>query len=310
MENKKCLMREVCDTVENFVGEVPVPCYKPHDPHHVEDSDALDTLAEICPELMADDDNPLLCCGAEQINEMRENFEVPLSLGLSRCPSCLHNWRTNFCQLTCSPRQSDFLRVTNTTELPDGRLKVSAIDYHMHVDYPTNLFESCKGVQGVSSGQMLLDLMCGGWGSAECNGERWLAFLGTSVDNGGQAPFQINYQYHETNSVMVEGRSVTPMNVKTFKCSESPAEDSSPCSCTDCADTCSLKALPEEARRLPVTVPPMKIMEMRACLFIGWLLFFLFVAGIFSHFALSAFKRKRTCDRKCFNDFAKRAPIN
>lgn len=36
-------------------------------------------------------------------------------LPLFRCPSCFHNLINLFCELTCSPHQSEFMNVTQTT---------------------------------------------------------------------------------------------------------------------------------------------------------------------------------------------------
>lgn len=279
--------------MENIVGESVIPCYEVHDPHHIEDDDALDALYEICPELSAGKENPLLCCGPDQIYAMQESFKIPMQLGLSRCPSCLHNWRTNFCQSTCSPNQSDFLKVSSAP-MSDGRLKVSSLDYYVHSNYSEGLFDSCKGVQGLATGTYLLDLMCGQHGHSGCTGEKWLDFMGLSTDNGGQAPYQINYHVEYKDEVEVSGIRYKPMNVDTFKCSEKPSGSSHICSCTDCEETCKARVLPDNARRLPDRVDPFTVMEISGTLVIGWILFFLFMAAICIHFALDAFKRKRT----------------
>lgn len=292
-------MRGECAVESNIVGEVVVPCYEPHDPHYIDDADAIDLLYDICPELVAEGDDPLLCCDADQVQAMHDSFQIPMSLGLARCPSCLHNWRIQFCQSTCSPRQAEFITVTNTTKTDDGRDKIVAVDYHVNSAYPDGLYESCKGVQGLSSGQYLLDLMCGGWASAGCNGKRWIDFLGTSIENNGQAPYQFNYHLHDANEVMVNGKRVTPMNVKTFRCSERPSLDSQPCSCTDCADTCRLRELPDEAKALPEDPQRFVVMEMSGTMFVGWFAFVMFAAAIVGYFTLDAFKRKRTRNRKC-----------
>lgn len=73
----------------------------------------------------------LLCCSAEQIHSLKENFEIASTLGLERCPSCLSNFRKNFCHFACSPKQSDFLRVTGLGISDEGDVVIEKISYYM-----------------------------------------------------------------------------------------------------------------------------------------------------------------------------------
>src|SRR5205814_7875514 len=95
--------------------------------------------------------------------------------------------------------QGDFIKIVNTSIAEDGkRLQIDRVEYHVDSSYPQKLLDSCSGVQGLAPGQMLLDVLCGSWGSSECTGERWLTFLGESVDSGiGQSPFGVDYIYHD-----------------------------------------------------------------------------------------------------------------
>lgn len=234
-------MKGQCDVVSNMFGNVTVPCFAPSDPSYMDDQDALEVLKEICPELMTNGhDSPLLCCGASHISHMAASFEMPMHFGLAKCPSCAHNFRINFCQLSCSPNQADFIEVSNTTELPDGRHMVTALEYHVSERYANQLYESCANVQGPFPGQYLLSLMCGPWGHEDCNGSRWLEFMGQSVDNGGQMPMEINYHFHNASSFITnDHKTIKPMDMKTYKCSEKPSESSFACNCTDCIASCT-----------------------------------------------------------------------
>lgn len=55
-----------------------------------------------------------------------------------RCPSCFYNLMTLFCELTCSPRQSEFLNVTMTTnidyirsDLNEENKSITAMDFYI-----------------------------------------------------------------------------------------------------------------------------------------------------------------------------------
>ena len=232
----KCLLRGECDQTENVVGEVAIPCVDRHDPHYLDDREIRDTFKNLCPEFS---DDPLVCCTAEQIDELKQSMDMPQQLGLSRCPSCDFNWRLNFCQMACSPNQSDFLQITESSETDDGRQKVDSVNYHVTSAYADQMYASCSDVRSAISDQPLLDFMCGSHGSANCSGPKWLEFLGTSVDNGGQSPYHINYVFHDTSDEQtINGHRVKPMNAKTSRCNEiAPGADKA-CSCVDCKLSC------------------------------------------------------------------------
>ena len=59
-------------------------------------------------------ENPDVCCSASQVMLMKSQYEQAKTL-LGNCPTCYDNWKKNFCASTCSPRMSDFVKVTKTT---------------------------------------------------------------------------------------------------------------------------------------------------------------------------------------------------
>jgi hypothetical protein len=46
------------------------------------------------------------------------HFASYRALSFTRCPTCYYNFRKNFCDLTCHPRQSRFLRTDKRVEGP------------------------------------------------------------------------------------------------------------------------------------------------------------------------------------------------
>ena len=78
-------------------------------------------LRKICPHFVEDfgsyNDWPNLCCDTTAIDDLVYNFELPESI-LSRCPACYTNFVKNFCDMTCRPDHSLFLRPENVI-LPD-----------------------------------------------------------------------------------------------------------------------------------------------------------------------------------------------
>ena len=53
---------------------------------------------------------------------MEENFNLPEAV-LARCPTCLANFRKNFCDLTCRPDQSRFVNASKTVKATDFKGK-------------------------------------------------------------------------------------------------------------------------------------------------------------------------------------------
>ena len=75
-----------------------------------------------------DDPEPALCCNEQQVDDIISNFEMAKPI-LGRCPTCFYNFRMNFCEMTCRPTQSEFLKVKTVmgkcdpcgNEKPDSR---------------------------------------------------------------------------------------------------------------------------------------------------------------------------------------------
>lgn len=62
---------------------------------------------------------------------MQKNLEIAATLGIARCPSCLSNFRKNFCQFACSPKQSEFLKIDRLGESDEGDLVIEKLTYYM-----------------------------------------------------------------------------------------------------------------------------------------------------------------------------------
>ncbi|XP_013786239.1 Niemann-Pick C1 protein-like [Limulus polyphemus] len=227
-----------------------LPCRYDGPPKPLRNNKTVSDLKKICPELVSDEENePLVCCDENQIENLVLNMRTPEALGFGRCPSCMSNFRKNFCQSTCSPKQSTFLKVISSEKNEDDKERVTGLQYFLSKRFSDGLFESCKNVEGLVPGSPLLELMCGMWGP-DCTAQRWLDFMGTTPSAGGFAPFQILFNITEESSITVNGQTFSPMNEPTFKCSEAAYLGGYACSCRDCKDSCSTETLafevPEE----------------------------------------------------------------
>lgn len=237
-----CVMGNICGTGGGLAGDANIPCHYHRKPATLQnDTEALDVLRTICPSLFENTDNPAVCCSGEQVREMDQNFAQPRDLGMGKCPSCMRNFRTLHCEMTCSPRQSSFIQVINhelvdeksvlasrtkandkdgdddddekivekrDTDKADDRdankteqYMILEINYFLDKDYVTGLFESCRNVKSVMGGQ-LIDVLCG---APPCSPTKWVKFMGTSYLKKGFAPIQVNY-------IPVENRYYSDLN--------------------------------------------------------------------------------------------------
>ncbi|XP_068196952.1 NPC intracellular cholesterol transporter 1 [Antennarius striatus] len=217
----------------------------------------LDLLRELCPGY--DYGNRSLCCDVNQLNTLKGSLQLPLQF-LSRCPSCFFNLMNLFCELTCSPHQSQFI---NATKISGDN--VMEVQYYIGETFAHAMYNACKDVQAPSSNVKALSLLCGK--DAEyCNATNWIQYM-FNVDNG-QSPFPIIPIFSD---VSVFG--YTPMNNQTYDCTEGLEDGSGPCSCQDCSKACGPKPVP------PPPPSPWTIFGIDAMAVIMWLSYiaFLFV---------------------------------
>ncbi|XP_060762393.1 NPC intracellular cholesterol transporter 1 isoform X2 [Neoarius graeffei] len=171
---------------------------------------------------------------------------------------------TLFCELTCSPRQSEFLNATQFSRDPvDNSTNVVELSYYISQDFANAMYNACKDVQAPSSNVKALSLLCGRDASA-CTPTTWIQYMFDI--NNGQVPFAIDPVF---SGVPPSGMSF--MNNQTFGCTESLDDGSAPCSCQDCSAACGPSPVP------PPIPPPWIILGIDAMCFIMWLSYAAFI---------------------------------
>nr|XP_009934233.1 PREDICTED: Niemann-Pick C1 protein [Opisthocomus hoazin] len=240
--------------------------------------DGYDLMQELCPGLFFG--NVSTCCDVRQLQTLKNNLELPLQF-LSRCPSCFYNLINLFCELTCSPNQSDFLNVTSTIPYYDPILKenkssITELQYFIGERFANAMYNACKDVEAPSSNVKALGLLCGK-DVKDCNATNWIEYM-FSKDNG-QTPFSIIPIFSD---VPVLG--MNPMNNATKGCNESVDDSTGPCSCQDCSIVCGPKPQP------PPLPAPWLLFGLDAVYVIMWisymgflLLFFALVFGVWCY---------------------------
>lgn len=171
------------------------------------------------------------CCDVGQIFTMVDGFAM--FAPFARCPTCRTNFIQSVCGLTCSPDQhmfiSGFVSGEENGNIVDQRTYihfqrqvfkvfiklfvayVEEISVNMDKNYMTGIYESCEKVSSPSTGGLLLDAVCGEYGSTYCTAERWFEYMG-STELNPLTPFDIKY----TATINDTGA----LNRETLKCNE------------------------------------------------------------------------------------------
>uniref|UniRef100_A0A3Q3RBY7 SSD domain-containing protein n=1 Tax=Monopterus albus TaxID=43700 RepID=A0A3Q3RBY7_MONAL len=219
------------------------------------DRDAYELVTDLCPGY--DYGNRSLCCDAAQLRTLKASLQLPYQF-LSRCPACYFNLMTLFCELTCSSHQSQFMNATKI----NGR-NVVEVQYYIGQTFANAMYNACKDVQAPSSNVKALSLLCGK-DAKDCNATNWIQYMFDI--NNGQTPFPIIPIFSDAP---VSG--YTPMNNKTYACTEGLEDGSGPCSCQDCTKACGPKPVP------PPVPQPWTIFGVDAMTVIMWISYMAFL---------------------------------
>ncbi|KAF0046827.1 NPC intracellular cholesterol transporter 1 isoform X2 [Scophthalmus maximus] len=234
--------------------------------------EGYELLTELCPGY--DYGNRSLCCDVDQLRTLKGSLQLPLQF-LSRCPSCFFNLMNLFCELTCSPHQSQFMNATHI-----NASSVIEVQYYIGKRFANAMYNACRDVQAPSSNVKALSLLCGKV-AKDCNATNWIQFMFDT--NNGQSPFPIIPIFSD---VPVSG--YTPMNNKTYACTEGLEDGSGPCSCQDCTNACGPKPVP------PSLPPPWTIFGIDAMTVIMWISYVAFLLIFFGAVLAAWCYRKRT----------------
>uniref|UniRef100_A0A673K647 Niemann-Pick C1 protein-like n=1 Tax=Sinocyclocheilus rhinocerous TaxID=307959 RepID=A0A673K647_9TELE len=216
-------------------------------------SDLSHCLQELCPGLVYGDNK--VCCNTQQLRTLKKNMQVPLQY-LSRCPACFFNFMTLFCELTCSPRQSDFVSATNFSTFDKNTTNVDKVSYYISQTFANAMYNACSDVQAPSTNLKALSLLCGR-DASECTPNNWIQYMFDI--NNGQVPFAIDPDFSD---VPIAG--MTPMSNVTFNCTQSLDDGSGPCSCQDCSEACGPTPV------APPVLPTWTILGLDAMTVIMW----------------------------------------
>ncbi|VDO93631.1 unnamed protein product [Soboliphyme baturini] len=205
----------------------------PYDGHAKSlDDEDKNVLQDICPDFVSRSDG--FCCDRNQVRTLRSSTRLAASL-FGRCPACSRNFALVWCELACSPVQSSFLNITGFGYSAEtNKTYVTNIHFYVSRTFAEGIFNSCKEVQFPGISGKAIDLTCG-TSAGKCELSQWLSFMGSRSKNAF-APFDIDFHVIPTNS---DVSPFMPLNRSVVPCNRGVGENSLPCSCSDCEESCT-----------------------------------------------------------------------
>jgi len=160
-----------------------------------------------------------VCCTQEQVETLSNRLQQAAPL-IASCPACINNFRSFYCDFTCSPDQSTFLTIPSTQKTTTGKTAVKTVDYAVSDEFRQGFYDSCKSVQFGATNGFAMDLIGGG----AKNASSFLQYMGDERPGLG-SPFQINFPTVDT-----------PYNRQPLNCADTGLN--AKCSCVDCPTVC------------------------------------------------------------------------
>ncbi|XP_058152663.1 NPC1-like intracellular cholesterol transporter 1 [Dasypus novemcinctus] len=197
-------------------------------------------LQRICPSLYSGPSTTYACCSPEQLVSLELSLTLSKAL-LTRCPACADNFGSLHCHNTCSPNQSLFVNVTRVAERGPGELPaVVAYEAYYRRSFAERTYDSCSRVRIPAAATLAVGAMCGVYGSALCNAQRWLNFQGDT--SNGLAPLDLTF--HLWDADQSPGNGIQPLDEEVVSCNRSQEGGGVACSCQDCTAACPAIAQP------------------------------------------------------------------
>ncbi|KAL5706153.1 NPC intracellular cholesterol transporter 1 [Ranunculus cassubicifolius] len=224
-------------------------------------------IQSLCPTVSGN-----VCCSDAQFDTLRSQVQqaIPFLVG---CPACLRNFLNLFCELTCSPNQSQFINVTSIAKVGKN-LTVDGIDFFITDAFSEELYNSCKDVKFGTMNTRAMDFI----GAGATNFKGWLAFIGRQAPLGVPgSPYAINFKPNAP-----ESSGMKPMNVSVYACGDT----SLGCSCGDCpsSSVCSSSAPPLQGKdscSIRMGSVQVKCIELSVAIVYGILILGFFGWGVF-----------------------------
>lgn len=221
------------------------------------------------------------CCSSAQLSSLELSFTLSKAV-LNRCPPCADNFAHLHCITTCSPDQSQRVKVTktmNVTYLGKEREAVVAYQAFIGATFAEGAFQSCKNVRIPATGGYAIATMCGRYGAKLCTAQRWYDFQGDS--SNGLAPLDIDFSLIRQGDAEGLPSGVIPYTGRALMCNETTPTGGKECSCQDCQESCPPMPPP------PVPAGPFRLMGTDGFLVISIILLCLLILAFVLYLSVS-----------------------
>uniref|UniRef100_A0A672YC55 NPC1 like intracellular cholesterol transporter 1 n=1 Tax=Sphaeramia orbicularis TaxID=375764 RepID=A0A672YC55_9TELE len=226
--------------------------------------------------------NTFACCSINQLNSLEKSLTLSKAV-LVRCPSCAENFAHLHCINTCSPNQSQSVKVTKIMNVTNsqGKTREAVVAYQsfLSTTFADGSFQSCKNVRIPATGGFAISTMCGRYGAKLCTPQRWYDFQGDS--SNGLAPLDIDFQLIPEGVTAGLPAGVVPYNGRALKCNETTPTGGQVCSCQDCQESCPVLPNP------PLPPGPFRLLGTDGFLVIAIVLFCLLVFAYLLYLVVS-----------------------
>ncbi|XP_053276316.1 NPC1-like intracellular cholesterol transporter 1 [Pleuronectes platessa] len=278
-----CSFYEECGSnplIENPLIPAIVPCLN-YSRARLVTGNHYTQLKKVCPVLDRGEGNTYACCSTKQLTSLDMSLVLSKAV-LNRCPSCAENFAHLHCINTCSPNQSQTVKITKVMNLTESNVtRVVVVGYQAFLSdtFADGSFQSCKNVRIPATGGFAIGTMCGRYGAKLCNAQRWYDFQGDS--SNGLAPLDLDFKLIKEGDTEGVPEGVIPYNGRALKCNETTPSGGQVCSCLDCQASCP--SIPPPSRppgpfRLLGTDGFLVISIILLCLLLFSFLLYLFVS--------------------------------
>uniref|UniRef100_A0AAX7VH76 SSD domain-containing protein n=1 Tax=Astatotilapia calliptera TaxID=8154 RepID=A0AAX7VH76_ASTCA len=196
-------------------------------------------LKQVCPMFDQGESSTYACCTIKQLGSLEKSLTLSKAV-LVRCPSCAYNFAHLHCINTCSPNQSQTVKVTRVMNVTEqNRTREAVLGYQAFIGktFADTSFQSCKNVRiPATIGGYAIATMCGRYGSKLCTPQRWYDFQGDS--SNGLAPLDIDFKIIQEGDTTGLPEGVIPYNGVALMCNETTPTGGDVCSCQDCQESC------------------------------------------------------------------------
>lgn len=240
------------------------------------------------------ENNTYACCSIKQLSSLEMSLTLSKAV-LVRCPSCAENFAHLHCINTCSPNQSQTVKVTKVMNVTyQGKKREAVVGYQafLSTTFADRSFQSCQNVRIPATGGFAIATMCGRYGAKLCNPQRWYDFQGDS--SNGLAPLDIDFKLVKEGNTGGLPAGVIPYNGRALRCNETTPSGGQVCSCQDCQESCP--RMPS----LPVPPGPFRLLGTDGFLIISIILLCLLIFAFLFYLSVACLvkSRKRKDEQK------------